>query len=66
MGMVLALGEAFGEGGGGPHQLGRFAAVAAVFVSLECFAVLLGYALLAQPLGLFRPDSDGKRSRRAS
>jgi hypothetical protein len=58
MGAVLALAEAFGEGG--PHQFGRFAMVAAIFISLECAAVLLGYLLLARPLGLFRYDSDGK------
>lgn len=59
MGMVLALGEAFGEGGG-PHHIGRFAILASVFVSMECFAVLLGYLLLAKLLGLFRPDSGEK------
>ncbi len=60
MGLVLALAEAFGEGG--LHQLGRFAPVAAVFVSLEAAAVLLGYAFLASPLGLFRQDTNYKRS----
>jgi hypothetical protein len=59
MGMVLTLGETFGEGGG-PHQIGRFVILASVFVSLECFAVLLGYLLLAKLLGLFRPDSGAK------
>jgi hypothetical protein len=53
LGVVLVLGEFLGEGGG-PHQIGRVAFVVAVFVSLESFAVLLGYALLARPLGLFR------------
>jgi hypothetical protein len=56
MGMVLALGETLGEGGG-LHQIGRFAMIAAIFISLECIAVLLGYALLAKPLGLFRKAS---------
>jgi hypothetical protein len=55
MGIALTLGETFGEGGG-PHQIGRFAIVAGVFIGLECAAVLLGYALLARPLGLFRRD----------
>jgi hypothetical protein len=53
MGMMLALGETLGEGGG-PHQIGRFAMIVAIFISLECIAILLGYALLAKPLGLFR------------
>jgi hypothetical protein len=53
LGIALVLGEMLGEGGG-PHQVGRLAFVVAVFVSLESFAVLLGYALLARPLGLFR------------
>jgi hypothetical protein len=63
MGAVLALGEIIGEGV--PHQVGRFALVAAVFMSLEGSAVVLGYSLLAKPLGLFRQDSDDKMSRRA-
>ena len=54
LGIALVLGEMLGEGGG-PHQVGRLAIIVAVFVSLESFAVLLGYALLARPLGLFRP-----------
>jgi hypothetical protein len=53
LGIALVLGDMLGEGGG-PHQIGRLAFVIAVFVSLESFAVLLGYALLARPLGLFR------------
>jgi hypothetical protein len=57
MGVILALGEAFGEGGS-YHQLGRFALVAAIFVGLEGAAVLLGYAFLASPLGLFRQDTN--------
>ena len=61
MGVVLALAEALGEGG--LQQVGRFALVAAIFISLECAAVLLGYFLLAEPLGLFRHDSTGKMSR---
>lgn len=53
MGGLLVLAEAFGEGSA-PHQIGRFAIIAAVFISLECFGVLLGYAFLAKPLELFR------------
>jgi hypothetical protein len=53
LGISLVLGEMLGEGGGS-HQIGRLAFIVAVFVSLESFAVLLGYALLARPLGLFR------------
>lgn len=59
MGILLALGEAFGEGGG-VHQIGRFAIIAAVYISLEGAAVLLGYLLLAKPMGLFRQTSAGK------
>jgi hypothetical protein len=57
MGMVLALAETLGEGGG-PHQIGRFAMIVAIFISLECIAVLLGYVLLEKPLGLFRKTSE--------
>jgi hypothetical protein len=53
LGIALVLGEMLGEGGG-PRQIGRLAFVIAVFVSLESFAVLLGYALFARSLGLFR------------
>ncbi len=54
MGAVLAFAEAIGEGGVGPHQINRFATLATVFVGLEGSGVLLGYAFLAKPLGLFR------------
>ena len=57
MGMVLALAETLGEGGG-PHQIGRFVMIVAIFISLECIAVLLGYVLLEKPLGLFRKTSE--------
>jgi hypothetical protein len=40
MGVVLALAEALGEGG--LHQVGRFALVAAIFISLEGTSILLG------------------------
>ena len=60
MGFVLALAETMAEGG--PQQIGRFAIVAAVFMGLEGAGVLLGYALLAKPLGLFRRDSGDKMS----
>lgn len=53
MGVVLALAEAMNEGGLGP----RFAVLVAVFAGLEGAGVLLGYAFLAKPLGLFRYDS---------
>ena len=56
MGIVLVLGETLGEGGS-PPQVGRLVLVAAVFISLECAGVLLGYALLAKPMGLFRETS---------
>jgi hypothetical protein len=60
MGLVLALVETTARGG--PQQIGRFAIVAAVFMSLEGAGVLLGYALLAKPLGLFRRDPGVKMS----
>jgi hypothetical protein len=55
MGLALLLSEMNGEGG--PPQLGKLAMVAAVFIGAEYGGVLLGYTLLAKPLGLFRPDS---------
>ena len=63
IGVLLALAEAIGEGGLGPHQVGQFAALATVFAGLEGSGVVLGYAFLAKPLGLFRHDSDDKISR---
>ena len=63
IGVLLALAEAIGEGGLGPHQIGRFAVLATVFAVLEGSGVVLGYAFLAKPLGLFRHDSDDKISR---
>jgi hypothetical protein len=45
---------------GGFQQVGRFALVATIFIGLECAAVLLGYFLLAEPMGLFRRDSSDK------
>ena len=62
MGIVLAFAEAMGEGGLGPH----FAVLATIFVGLEGAGVLVGYALLAKPLRLFRHDSDDNMSRRVS
>jgi hypothetical protein len=55
MGIALLLLEMSGEGGS--PQLGKLAMVAAVFIGVECGGVVLGYALLAKSLGLFRPDS---------
>ncbi|MGB8644840.1 MAG: hypothetical protein WCF84_06355, partial [Anaerolineae bacterium] len=55
IGAALLLAEFLSEGG--PNTAGRLVMVAAVFVGLESSAVLLGYALLAQPLGLFRRES---------
>ncbi len=62
LGMVLLLGEMLGQGEG-PYQVGQLAKVAAIFLSLASLGVLLGYSLLAKPLGLFRHDSDDKMSR---
>jgi hypothetical protein len=55
LGIAVVVGDMLDEGAG-PHPIGRLALVVAVFVSLELFAVLLGYALLARPLGLFRQE----------
>lgn len=57
MGIVLALAEMLGEGGPGPREIGRFVMIVGIFVGLEGIGVLLGYALLARPLGLFRHTS---------
>ena len=56
IGLVLAIGE-----GGLRPQIGRLE----VFASVECLAILVGYAFFVKPLGLFRHDSDDKMSRRA-
>ena len=55
IGIMALLGEMSGEGGGAV-PLGRMALVATIFIGVEVVAVLLGYALLARPLGLFRHD----------
>lgn len=52
MGISLLLSDLIGEGGS--PQLGRLALVAAIFIGVEFGGVLLVYALLAKPLGLFR------------
>ncbi len=52
-GIMLTLAETLGEGGSS-QQVGRFALLATLFVSLECIGVLLGYSVFAKPLGLFR------------
>jgi hypothetical protein len=61
LGLALALAEAIGEGGLQPHQVNRFIAVATLFVGLEASGVLVGYAFLAKPLGLFRHNSNNNR-----
>jgi hypothetical protein len=55
LGIALLLSDMIGEGG--PLQLGRLAMVATIFIGVEFTAVLLGYALLAKPIGLFRSDT---------
>lgn len=52
-GLLLVLAEMLGEGGGLP-RFGQLALVTLVFASLETAGILLGYALFAKPLGLFR------------
>jgi hypothetical protein len=55
--MGLALLRSAMSAEGGPPQHGKLAMVAVVFIGAEYGGVLLGYALLAKPLGLFRPDA---------
>ena len=55
MGIALLLTDLIGEGG--PSHLGRLAFVARVFIGVEIGGVLLGYALLAKPIGLFRQEA---------
>jgi hypothetical protein len=55
LGVLIVVGEM--GAGGGPFQLRKLFVVAAVFIALESAGVLTGYALLARPLGLFRPAS---------
>jgi len=43
--------------GGGQLPLARMLLVAAVYIGLESAGLLVGYALLAKPLGLFRPPA---------
>ena len=54
MGIALLLADMSGEGG--PPQLGKLVLVASIFIGVEFGGVLLGYALLAKPIGLFRQD----------
>lgn len=53
MGLLLLFAEMTGEGGG-QIPIGRLALIMTIFLSIECTGVLIGYALLANPLGLFR------------
>ena len=55
MGIALLLADLIGEGG--PPHLGRLALVATIFISVEFGGVLVGYALLAKPIGLFRQEA---------
>jgi hypothetical protein len=55
MGIALLLTDLIGEGG--PPQLGRLALIATIFISVEFVGVLVGYALLAKPIGLFRQEA---------
>jgi hypothetical protein len=61
VGAILALVEAMSEGGLDFHQLQHFAVLATIFIGLEGLGVLLGYSLLAKPLGLFRHISDDNK-----
>jgi hypothetical protein len=55
MGASAFLGEALGEGGF-PAE-GKFLPVMSVFIGIEAAGVLLGYALLAPFLGIFRRET---------
>ncbi len=55
MGIALLLADLIAEGG--QPQLGRLALVATIFISVEFVGVLVGYALLAKPIGLFRQEA---------
>ena len=58
MGIALLLLEMSREGG--PSQISKLATVATIFIGVECGGVLLGYMLLAKPLGLFRALQSNK------
>jgi hypothetical protein len=53
IGLIVFLGET-SEGGGRGAPLARVAVVFAVFVGAGALAILIGYAFLRKPLGLFR------------
>lgn len=55
IGGILVLAETLG--GGGPQHLGQLLLIVSIFIGLECVGVVLSYALLARPLGLFRRDA---------
>jgi hypothetical protein len=55
LGIALLLSDMIGEGGS--PQLGRLALVATIFIGVGFGGVLLGYVILAKPIGLFRPDT---------
>jgi hypothetical protein len=53
IGLLAFLGET-SEGGGRGVPLARLATVFAVFVGAGAVGVVMGYAFLRKPLGLFR------------
>ncbi len=59
LGMLFILAEVLAEGVD-PHQVGRLALIIAIYISIECTGVLLGYWLLAKPMGLFRHTAPAK------
>ena len=59
MGATLALAEMLVEGASG--RLSQLIMISAIFLSFEAAAVVIGYALLAKPLGLFRHEANEKR-----
>jgi hypothetical protein len=56
IGVLLVLAEV--SEGGGTLRIRKLLVVAAVYIGLESAGVLMGYALLAKPLGLFRQSVD--------
>ena len=59
MGAALALAEMLFEGS--PGKLSQLIKISAIFLSFEAAAIVVGYALLAKPLGLFRHETNEKR-----
>lgn len=64
--LLFFFAEGVAEGGGNGYSLQQVITLLAVSVGVESAGVVLGYALLAKPLGLFRTDSVEKRKDHSS